>query len=292
MRLQEQGVQALNGTYGRLIDNSARLGNDTKKLQNTMRNAVGWGSVAEPSVHFEQVLAQAAKSNDANVRNMAANWTKALDKLKKQDMPAQWKADNKHPRKGRTPWDRAGAFEEDTTHLDDEIKSLGDYGQALTEANMLEQLSSKYRKHNMDLTGPEVAGLKERIHTLEEGKRVQQAMTAADEAANGPQRAYNASMDALSELLRRGKIDQAEFTRQVYLAEEAYKSATDPLYQMNKELERNAQLVGHFGKDLDVRQFIQQMEEAAKAQGRSIYQHVPAERRTITEQLWSPDRAV
>jgi len=179
------------------------------------------------------------------------------------------------PKKGpKAPkgWDRAQELKNANAELDAQVKLTSKYGDELERANQLEQIAKKFRDHNVPLTAAETAGLEAKIRALQEGRRVQEAMTAADEAANGSSRKYEASVTALNNLLDSGAISQEQYREQMRLTERAYEDATNPLAALNRELMRNGELMGLYGRDRDVKSYIQQLEQAAEAQGKSIYE--------------------
>ncbi len=152
----------------------------------------------------------------------------------RQDKMAEaFGANPKKPKAAKSEWDRAQNLKNDNAELDAQIKLLALYGDELERANQLEQIAKKYRDHNVPLTAAETAALEAKIQTMQHGRRVQEAMTAADEAANGATRTYEASLEALDQMLDRGKITQAQYTEQMNLATRAFEDATDPLAQLN-----------------------------------------------------------
>lgn len=169
-------------------------------------------------------------------------------------------------------WDRAKELREINQELDTQISNLGLYGEALERAQRIEQLGKQFREHNAPLTEAETAALRRKIQTVQEGTRVQQAMTAAEEAVNGPQRKYEDGQTALNNLLASGAIGLADYAAQMNLVRRAFDDATDPLAALNRELQRSGELVSSYGRSRDLGEYIQQLQQAAEAQGRSIYQ--------------------
>ena len=173
--------------------------------------------------------------------------------------------------KGGKGWDRAKELRDANQELDAQINLLGKYGSELERAQQIEQIGQQFREHGKPLTVAEIALLDAKIKKLQEGQRVQEAMTAAEEAANGPQRKYNDTISALNNLLDSGAISLAQYNAQMNLATRAFEDATNPLAALNRELQRNGDLMGLYGRDKDVAQYIQQLQQAAEAQGKSIF---------------------
>ncbi len=174
--------------------------------------------------------------------------------------------------KGAGGWDRAKELREANQELDIQIGMLGLYGQELERTQQIEQIGRQFRENGKPLTAAESKALSDKIQALQEGRRVQEAMTAAEEAANGPSRQYEATTQALTELLGKGAITQAEFGRQTRLATRAYEDALNPLAAMNRELKKSGDLMGLYGKDRDVAAYVQSLKDAAEANGGSIYE--------------------
>ena len=190
----------------------------------------------------------------------------------RQDKMAADMYDAPKAKKGSKGWDRAQELKNANAELDAQITLTAKYGDELERANQLEEIAKKFRDHNVPLTAAETAALEAKIRTLQQGRRVQEAMTAADEAANGASRKYEATLDALNQMLERGGLTAQQYGEQMRLATRAYEDATNPLASLNRELERNGELMGLYGRDRDVKSYIQQLEQAAEAQGKSIYQ--------------------
>jgi hypothetical protein len=198
----------------------------------------------------------------------------------RQDAMAADMINPKKQPKGPKPWDRAQEWKNANGELDAQISLLGKYGDELERAQQLEQIGKVFREHNMPLTAAENKILADKIKLLQDGRRVQEAMTAAEEAANGPQRQFNATQEALNRLLDAGTISLAEYNRQMNLAQRAFEDATNPLAELNRELERSGEIVGLYGKDRNVAEYIQSLQRAAEARGGSIYKQEP---QTVSE---------
>jgi hypothetical protein len=279
------------------------FGLNTKQMASAWGSALNWmasttrevmadiyAAVAGMVYGVHEIVAHMndGKSNDNPITNMVNGFREAHadaqhffdDVVKKargnakarQDAMASTMYNKPHEKKEPKGWDRAKALREDNAELDAQISLLGLYGDALERANQLEQLSKKYREHNVPLTEKETAALRAKLQTIQDGKRVQEAMTAAEEAAHGPGRKLDDMVTALNKLLADGAISQEDYTNQMNLATRAYEDAVDPLAALNRELQRNGELMGLYGRSKDVASYIQQLQQAAEAQGKSIYQ--------------------
>lgn len=188
-------------------------------------------------------------------------------------------------KKGRagSGFDRAAELKRVNDELDSQITLLQYYGDELERQTQLEQIARRFREEGVPLTAAENAALMTKITTLQEGARVQQAMTAAAEAAHGPLKTLTATQEALNRLLDAGAIDLAEHNRQMRMAERTYEDATNPLAALNRELERNGELVSYYGRNRGLREYINQLKDAAEAQGKSIYDVQPNDPRASND---------
>ncbi len=173
---------------------------------------------------------------------------------------------------GRSGFDRAAEWAKANEELDTQIKLLAFYGDELERNQQLEQISQTFRQNGAALSGAETKIIADKIQKLQDGRRVQEAMTAAEEAANGPARTLMATEEALVKLLAAGAISTANYTAQMNLATQAFDDAVDPLAALNRELKLSGELMGLYGRDRDVASFIQSLEQAAQAKGESIYE--------------------
>jgi hypothetical protein len=226
---------------------------------------------------LKKTYGKAFNDADAYLKDLGGRSIKTARGLarKRQDEMAAEMYNKPHQKKEPKGWDRAQELKNANAELDEQIKLTAKYGDELDRANQLEQIAKKFRDHNVPLTTAETAALEAKIIALQEGRRVQEAMTAADEAVNGPAKKYAATVDALNNLLAKGAIGQSDYAAQMRLASRAFDDATDPLAALNRELQRNGELMGVYGRDKDVKSYIQQLEQAAEAQGKTIYKPTP-----------------
>lgn len=189
----------------------------------------------------------------------------------RQNQMASDMFDAKKGKKPKAEWDRAKEWKEVNAELDVQIGLLDKYGSELERAQRIEQIGRTFREHNKPLTAAEVQILDDKIKKIQEGTRVQEAMTAAEEAANGPARKFSDTQAALNKLFAAGKITAEDYTNQMNLASRAFIDATDPLAALNRELENNGRIMGLYGRSRDVANYIDQLRQAAEGRGDSIF---------------------
>lgn len=254
------------------------LGEGTRRYLNEIsKDGVrSLGNLADPTL-LTRTYGAAYNDADKYLKDLGARTVKTARGYARARQDAMAQEMRSKPAGGGkgSGWDRAQELRNSNAELDAQIALTAKYGDELDRANQLEQISKKFRDHNVPLTAAETAALEAKIRALQEGRRVQEAMTAAEEQANGPMRKYEATQEALNRLLASGAITLADHTAQMRVATRAYDDALNPLAALNRELERNGRMMGLYGKDKDVASYIQQLEQAAEAQGKSIYKEVP-----------------
>lgn len=135
---QNQAINRVNDTYNRGIDSTHRYTNDLQRLNHTLADSVRMSRDAP----IGEVLAAAAKSSDAGVRDLAAHYEQAADRIKKQDLPLQFRADAKAAREAAA---EAHRLERAAEALERRRQSAIDTEQA--EVDTLEALLPLYRNH-------------------------------------------------------------------------------------------------------------------------------------------------
>lgn len=139
-RRSTDAIKDANQQYGHLIDNQTRFVNDQAKLKQTLANAAGLtqGPNRDPidasklSIQALQEAVNAAHPADPLIKQLSDDLPKAIDKLKKQDLPAEFKADAKAAREAAAEAKKlaneAAALEkrrqQDITNLRDEAATL------------------------------------------------------------------------------------------------------------------------------------------------------------------------
>jgi hypothetical protein len=282
---------------------ASAFGISTADIRNAWNNALSWmasatratmagiyAAVAGMAYGVKNIIDNIGdnKSNDNPLKNVIEGYREAYNDAQgffddvvaqarrnargRQDaMASEMAGAGKKAPKAASGWNRAEEWRKANEELDIQIGMLGKYGEALERAQQIEQIGRQFREHNAPLTAAEVQILDEKILKLQEGRQVQEAMTAAEEDANGPRRQFEAQQEALNRLLASGAITAEDYTNQLTLAQRAYIDSIDPLAALNRELQRSGELMGLYGRDRDVANYIDQLRQAAEARGQSIF---------------------
>lgn len=198
--------------------------------------------------------------------NKLADLKKQADEIKANRTPK--KPDNSAEKAAER---RAAALDKVNRALDTEIRNLQTVGPEREAASKFDEINNGLLDKKIKLTDAETASIKAKIAEIIRLQPVQQEMDRMYEEAIGPQRTYDAVLEAGNNLLAQGKISLAEYTRQINLAGQALEDATDPLAQINRQLDDQFELLGKFGRNKSQTEFLQQIREAYRARGESIY---------------------
>lgn len=174
-------------------------------------------------------------------------------------------------RHGREGVNRAQELADVNRELDQQLRLTTMYGPELERETQFLQIQNALHEKHIELSRPEEAAIRGRIAAIQDGQRVQEAMNAIDQEANSATRTYEDTVSALNIMLGKNQISQEEQTRQLSMATRAYEDAHNPLAELNRELQRNGELMGLYGRDRDVASYIQRLQQAAEAKGQSIY---------------------
>lgn len=176
------------------------------------------------------------------------------------------------PRTISTPPDkgiekRAMAMSKINSELDKELRGLYLLKPEREIQSKLDQIEINLASKKIKLTNQERDSLREKIKAIEDNKAVQQAFDQIYESAIAPARDYNAQLTAGAKLLSMGAISQEQYSRAVVMAAEAYKNAIDPMYQINRELEQQAEILGKIGPQQEIAQQMQQYQNELLQKG-------------------------
>lgn len=162
---------------------------------------------------------------------------------------------------------RATALAKVNLQLDNELSRMLTLQPAREAQAKFDQIEETLLGKKIKLTDAEVVSIKAKIKAVQDTVVVQKAMDSIYEAAVGPQRDYNAQIQAADMLLKQGAISQANYDKSVTKATEAYKNAVDPMRQFNRDLAQRNELLSLNPKDRTVEQQVQQQQNALLAQG-------------------------
>lgn len=118
---------------------------------------------------------------------------------------------NRNPKHEPNPKTKDDYLNDTNKKLDDELSRMHMLKDAREEQQRLDQIEEEFAKRRQPLTATEIAGFKAKIHAIEEYKYIQSELDRIYEEAVTPQRTYNATIAAATDLLGRGAISAARF---------------------------------------------------------------------------------
>lgn len=134
-------------------------------------------------------------------------------------------------------------------------------------ANRADEIALRFAKEGKPLRQDEIDALRNKIQALNDAKEVQTQFDRIYQSAVGPQREYNAP-PAADKLLKMGAISQAQYNAELARAEDAFKNASDPLYDMNKQLDEQIKLLNITSPQREIEQPVMQAMNKALQDGK------------------------
>lgn len=269
---ENDAMTTLHSTYGGLIDSQTRFTNDVAKLKQTLADA------------------EKANPNDPLVKQLRDDLPAAIDKLKKQDLPAAFKADAKAASEAEAAAKRAAKAAEEL-----EKRRQQAIGDATAEGDLLTKLLPLYENQALSLDD------------INRAKAIQIALShqklSADSAegkaladAIGRMHDLNTAIEA--ETKKRGILDEMrakdeglqneiKFVGQAGAALVYEQVKLDALTKAKKDhivvdaaflaqIERDAQAISKDTASLDLAKFIDASDQKFKAATRDLNQQTTA----------------
>lgn len=129
----------------------------------------------------------------------------------------------------------------------------------------LDEIEEGFIQKKIKLTDTEKASILGRLQAIQQATVVQQKYDEIYNDAVGPQRDLVATQTAAQKLLDQGVISQSRYNDVVAAASETYKQAHDPLYQINKDLNDQLNLLTLLPKQREIEQAIIQAQNDSLA---------------------------
>lgn len=219
------------------------------KLANPVGGAVllvkGRGNLIEGArKDYEENNKQAKSFLDDVVKQSRKNALETQNAMAKDFYDAPKK------KKGPKGWDRAQELKNENAALDEQIRLSSLYGDELERANQLEQISKKFRDHNVPLTVAETEALNGKITALQKGRQFQEAQNQLyDETVKAGERIV-AQIGAVNEANKKGTITDEEAARRKNILNESFKNFQEPLAAYNRDLQQSRENMGLYGDAL------------------------------------------
>jgi hypothetical protein len=171
------------------------------------------------------------------------------------------------PRERREPKTQADYINETNNALDNELARMKMLKDEREVQQRLDQIEQDFLRRRMRLDAAQLAIFRKKIQAIQDYKYVQQEMDRILEAAEGPQRTYNAALQAATDLLARGRITQEQFNQEQVKASRILAQATDPLFQMKEAMDSAEAAVRTFGQAAEQAAYYEQIRQAMLQHG-------------------------
>ncbi|URA06806.1 tape measure protein [Xanthomonas phage Langgrundblatt1] len=230
------------------------LSDDAKSMQTDVRDAIvnGYKQADQIVTKFgNDVRAQALRNAQDRIRKAAGE-------------------DDSAGKKGRKGFDRAKELAQINAELDTQAKNMFVLATARDAANRADEIALRFAKEGQPLRQEEIDALRNKIQALNDAKDVQTQFDRIYQNATGPLREYNASLAAADKLIKMGAISQAQYNAEIARAKDAFAAASDPLHDMNKELDEQIKLLGMLGPQREVEQQVMQAMNKALQEGKPL----------------------
>lgn len=162
---------------------------------------------------------------------------------------------------------RAAALAKINAQLDNELSRMYMLRPEREAQQRFDQIEEQLIGRKIKLNDEEAASIRRKIAAIQEAAEVQKQFDALYDAAVGPARTYNATLEAAERLLRTNPELQEQVNRSLVQAREAYMNTVDPLRQINKEIDQQNALLAMLPPQREVAQQLQQIENQLLAQG-------------------------
>lgn len=224
------------------------------------------GAFNESVVEADRTLTAFSKRWEQNSVDAARKRIKAAaDAIKDNRTDPKAKKDKQDPKS------QVDFIKETTNALDNEISRMKQLKDEREVQQRLDQIEQQFLQRRMPLDQAQLSVFRQKIQAIQDYKYVQAEMDRIVEEAQGPQRTYNAVVQASTDLLARHVITQEQFNEQIAKAGRNLAQATDPLFAMKESLDAATRTTGLYGDELERANYLEQIRQQYAAQGKTIY---------------------
>ncbi len=224
------------------------------------------GQAPEIAAAFTNAFSQDFIGSSAN--GVGNAWAAVMDRARKialakiPQAPAKLREAGADISGGDVDEKRATALAKVNAELNNQLSRLFLLKPAREAQAQFDKIEENLIGKKIILTAAESAALKEKIKTIQDATDVQRAYDRIFEDATAPARDYSAALEASNKLLANGAISQAEYGKAILGATESYKKSTEPLFEFNRQLQQQYNLLLLLPKQREVEQQVQQVSNA------------------------------
>jgi len=199
------------------------------------------GSAKQVGDTFKTETSNATNEALKGIKGFYKRWTDnsvkaAKDRIKRAADALKADRTPKKDKKEADPKTQADYINDTNSALDKELSRMSLLKDARAEQQRLDQIEEEFIKRRMPLDAAQIKVFSDKIHAIEIYKYQQAEMDRIVEESQGPQRTYNATIAAATDLLARHVITQAEFSQQQLKANRALAEAKDPLFSLKESM--------------------------------------------------------
>lgn len=193
----------------------------------------------------------------------------AKDRIKKS---AEAIVDNRNvrtpkPKKEADPKTQADYINDTNKALDNELARMKMLKDAREVQGRLDQIEQEFLKRRMPLDEAQLKVFRDKIQAINDYKYVQSELDRIVEEAQGPQRTYNAVLQAAKQALDAGAISQQQYILQLGKASRALTEATDPLMSFKETIEQQERALGLYGQAVERNNYLESIRQKLVAEG-------------------------
>lgn len=215
---------------------------------------------------------------DATLTRFGQNWRKNADAIRRTRLRTKANeiiADRTEkkgpkPKEDHTAENRAKALANVNLQLDNELERMKMLKPEREIQQRYDQIEQELARKGITLSASETAAIREKIKAVEDYKYVQQEMDRIYEEVTGPQRTYNATIAAATDLLNRHVISQEQFNAEQLKASRILAEANDPLFALKEGMTQAEAAAKLYGDAVEQNNYYEQLRQAYLAKGIDI----------------------
>lgn len=187
----------------------------------------------------------------------------AADTIKGDRSPVKAKKE----KEDHTAERRAHALEMVNLQLDNELKRMKLLRDEREVQNRMDQITEQLAQKKITLSQAERSEIEQKVRAIQNYAYVQAELDRMYEEAIGPQRTYNAALQAAKQLLDANAISVAKYAQNVVLAKRALEEATDPFFALKEQLTTAEAALGKYGVAAQQAAYYETLRQAALGRG-------------------------
>ena len=171
------------------------------------------------------------------------------------------------PKKEADPKTQSDYLDDTNKKLDNELSRMKMLKDAREVQGRLDQIEEEFLKRRMPLDAAQLKVFRDKIQAIQDYKYVQAELDRIVEEAQGPQRTYNATVQAAKQALDAAAISQEQYQLQLGKAARTLAEATDPLLSFKEAIEQQERAQGLYGQAVERNNYLESIRQKLVAEG-------------------------